>query len=103
MASRVSPRYFWWSISILVTTLASGRTTLVLSSRPPSPTSITPTSAPRAARSAKAIAVVVSKKVAPSESASGLSRVVQLATAASLIGTRSTMTRSRNETRWGEV
>ena len=39
--SRVSPRYFMWSRSILVTALTSGRTTLVLSSRPPSPTSTT--------------------------------------------------------------
>ncbi len=40
------------------------RRTLVLSSRPPSPTSATAISTPRAAKSAKAIAVVASKKVA---------------------------------------
>ena len=53
-----------WSRSILVTALTSGRTTLVLSSRPPSPTSTTAISAPRAAKSAKAMAVLASKKVA---------------------------------------
>ena len=57
ISSSVSPRYFMWSRSILVTALTSGRTTLVLSSRPPSPTSTTAISAPRAAKSAKAIAV----------------------------------------------
>ena len=49
--SRVSPRYFMWSRSILVTALTIGSRTLVLSSRPPSPTSTTAISAPRAPQS----------------------------------------------------
>ncbi len=101
--SSVSPRYFMWSRSILVTALTSGRTTLVLSSRPPSPTSATAISTPRAAKSAKAIAVVASKKVARRSRISGRRRSVHIATASSPIGTPSTRMRSRNDTRWGEV
>jgi hypothetical protein len=92
-----------WSRSILVTALTSGRTTLVLSSRPPRPTSITAISAPRAAKSANAIAVVASKKVARRSSTRGRSRSVHIATADSEIGTPSTWMRSRNDTRCGEV
>ena len=92
-----------WSRAILVTALASGRTTLVLSSRPPSPTSTTAISAPRAAKSAKAMAVLASKKVAFRSRMSGWSRSVHIATASSPIGTPSTRIRSRKETRWGEV
>jgi hypothetical protein len=101
--SSVLPRYFMWSRSILVIALTSGRTTLVLSSLPPSPTSTTAISAPRAAKSAKAIAVLASKKVAFRSRMSGRSRSVHMATAASEIGASSTMTRSRNDIRWGEV
>ena len=103
ISSSVSPRYFTWSSSILVTTLTRGWSTLVLSSRPPSPTSTTAISAPRAAKSANAIAVVASKKVAPCSSISGRSLAVHIATASSEIGTPSTRIRSRNDTRCGEV
>ena len=41
-----SPRYSAWSKATLVTAVTSGCTTLVASSRPPSPTSITATSTP---------------------------------------------------------
>ncbi len=90
-------------MAIFVTALTRGVTMLVLSSRPPSPTSTTAISAPRAAKSAKAIAVVASKNVAPSSCTRGAMRAVHIATAASEIGTPSTRIRSRNETRWGEV
>src|SRR5256885_323471 len=91
------------SRAILVTTDTSGVMTLVESSRPPSPTSTTATSSPRAARSAKAIAVVASKKLASSRSMWGRRNVVHSAKASSPIGTPSTSTRSRTETRWGDV
>ena len=92
-----------WSSAILVTALTRGVTTLVLSSRPPSPTSTTAISAPRAAKSAKAIAVVASKKVASSSWISGRILAVHIATASSEIGTPFTRIRSRNDTRCGEV
>ncbi len=84
--SSVSPRYFMWSRSILVTALTIGSRTLVLSSRPPSPTSTTTISAPRAAKSAKAIAVVASKKVACRSRMIRSRCPVHMATAASEIG-----------------
>ena len=73
----------------------------MLSSRPPSPTSTTAISAPREAKSAKAMAVVASKKVAPCSSMSGRSFAVHIATASSGIGTPSTRMRSRNDTTCG--
>jgi hypothetical protein len=92
-----------WSRAIFVTALTSGVTTLVLSSRPPSPTSTTAISAPRAAKSANAIAVVASKNVAPSSVTSGCRRPVHIATASSEMATPSTRIRSRKDTRCGEV
>ena len=77
--------------------------TLVESSRPPNPTSITATSTPRAARSAKAMAVVASKKLASSRSMWGRRKVVHSAKASSPIGMPSTSTRSRTDTRCGDV
>ena len=86
-----------------VTTVTSGSRTLVLSSRPPRPTSTTAISTPRAAKSARAMAVVASKNVAPDATIVGCSNDVHAATAASLIGVPSTRMRSRNETRCGDV
>ena len=103
IGSSVSPRYFMWSRAILVTPLTSGRTTLVLSSRPPSPTSTTAISAPRAAKSAKASAVVASKKVAFRSRMGGSSRRSTWPPPLREMGTPSTRMRSRKETRWGEV
>lgn len=87
----------------MVTADTSGVTTLVLSSRPPRPTSTTARSTPRAAKSASAIAVVASKNVPWRASISGISRSVHAVTAPSEIGTPSTWIRSRNDTRCGEV
>src|SRR5437667_26068 len=56
-------------------------------------------STPRAARSAKAMAVVASKKLAPRRSMWGSSTLAHSANASSLMGTPSTTTRSRTETR----
>ena len=53
--------------------------------------------------SAKAIAVVASKKLASNRSMWGRRTLAHSANASSLIGTPSTMTRSRTETRWGDV
>ena len=103
ICSSESPRYFMWSSAIWVTALTSGVTTLVLSSRPPRPTSTTAISAPRAAKSASAMAVVISKKVALVSSASGRRCSVQVATASRVMGAPLTRIRSRNDTRWGEV
>ncbi len=75
----------------------------MLSSRPPRPTSATTISAPRAAKSAKAIAVVASKNVAFRSRMSGWSRSVHIAIALSAIGTPSTRIRSRNDARCGDV
>ena len=91
------------SRAIFVTTATSGVITFVLSSRPPRPTSITAMSTPRAARSAKAMAVVASKKLAPRRSMWGSSTLAHSANASSLMGTPSTTTRSRTETRCGDV
>ena len=91
------------SRAIFVTTETRGVITFVASSRPPSPTSMTPTCAPRAARSAKAMAVVASKKLASRRSICGWRNVVHSANASSPIGTPSTTMRSRTETRCGEV
>src|SRR5207247_2489947 len=55
--------------------------TLVEASRPPNPTSITATSTPRAARPAKAMAVVASKKLASSRPMWGRRHVVHAAQA----------------------
>src|SRR5438034_3789506 len=58
-------------------------------------------STPRAARSANAIAVVASKKLASSRSMWGRRNVVHSANASSPIGTPSTTMRSRTDTRCG--
>jgi len=91
------------SRAILVTTDTSGVITLVESSRPPSPTSMTATSTPRAARSAKAMAVVASKKLASRRSISDCKKLVHSAKASSPIGMPSTSMRSRTDTRCGDV
>src|ERR1043166_8310349 len=60
-------------------------------------------SAPRGARSAKAMAVVASKKLAFSRSICGRSWAVHSVNAASVMGTSSTMIRSTGEIRCGDV
>ena len=64
IVSSVSPRKSTWSMEIGVMTLASGAgTTLVASSRPPSPTSSSSASAGWSANSRKAAAVSISNTV----------------------------------------
>ncbi len=58
---RVSASWFVWSKLILVIALTSGRQTLVLSKRPPIPTSITAKSTWRTRKYKNAMAVVISK------------------------------------------
>jgi hypothetical protein len=60
-------------------------------------------SAPRAAKSAKAMAVVASKKLAPVRSISERRRSVHAANASGVIGCPATTMRSRTSTRCGEV
>ena len=103
ISGSVVPRYSVWSIPTLVTAVTTGSRTLVLSRRPPRPTSTTVTWAPRAAKSAKAIAVVASKKLASDSSIAGRRWEVHAAKASSPIGRSATTIRSRTSTRWGEV
>ena len=101
--SSEEPRYSVCSNCTPVTALTSGSSTFVLSSRPPNPTSTTAISIPLAAKSASAIAVVASKKLAPVSSMASSSREAQMAKVASEIGVPSTSIRSRTVTKWGEV
>ncbi len=61
MASRVSPRYCWWSRPTLVSTVRMGSVALVASQRPPMPTSTRATSTP-VMRKADRAAVIISSK-----------------------------------------
>ena len=89
MRSRVSPRNSTWSIPIDATPAARGVSTLVASSRPPSPTSMTDTSTRAAANNSNAIAVVASKNVAFKRSTSGVRRRIQAMTSSSVMATPS--------------
>ena len=101
--SRVVPRYSTWSMPMAVTPAASGLTTFVASSRPPSPVSITATSTSERANQSNAIAVVASKNVAPVRSTSGVQRPMKSTTYCSSTGRPSMRNRSRKSTRCGEV
>ena len=92
-----------WSSPIDVTVATRGVSTLVESSRPPSPVSITAMSTLCFTNQSNAIAVVISKNVAPIFSASGIHRWRKSRTASSLIGFPSTVMRSRKSMRCGEV
>jgi hypothetical protein len=63
ISSIVSPRYFWWSSPIGVSTTTSPRTTLVQSQTPPIPTSTAAASTGASANAANAIGVSTSNAV----------------------------------------
>ena len=89
---------------MLVTAAATGSSTLVASSRPPSPTSTTAVSTPASAKQRKAIAVVASKKVAPLRSIAGRSRsAADQDRPLPQPAARRSRIRSAKETRCGEV
>ena len=114
-SSGVSPS-IEWSRSTSPMTATSAATTLVASQRPPSPTSITPTSTASSARCASAMAVSSSKKVtgwawSPSRSSAraSISRAMPStsvwtsANTSGAIACRPTRMRSRTSWRWGET
>ena len=68
------PRYSSWSSAIDVIAVTIGLTRLVASSRPPSPTSITPTSTPMRANHSQASRVANSKCVSGMRAASRSAR-----------------------------
>ena len=92
-----------WSSAMLVITLKSGLTTLVESSRPPSPVSTTATSTPQARNQQKAIAVVISKKEKLCAVKKSRWRSTKSATNSLGIISPSTRIRSRKSIRCGEV
>ena len=109
MASSVSPSWAVWSSPTDVTTHTAGSHTLVLSNRPPSPTSTTATPTRRRAKCRNPRAVPISKKLAGGCGSRSMSRTAaamsarQAASSSPLTGTPSTCTRSSTRSRWGEV
>ncbi len=101
--SRVSPRNCVWSNDILVIILIMGVMIFVLSSRPPSPVSITATSTLRFAKNSNAITIVSSKKEGRNEESMAMNRFTKSTTSSSVIGLPFTLIRSRKSTRCGEV
>ena len=111
ISSIVSPRYSVWSSPTEVSTVAREPITLVASSLPPSPASITPTSTLAAANATKAAAVNSSNCVTGPSSpaarsatcAASSARSTAWSNAASAIGWPPMTMRSLHEIRWGET
>ena len=107
IAARVEPNCAQWSRPIEVTMLSSGVRMLVLSRRPPRPTSITATSTCSRTNQSKARPVVISKKDSSSRSKAVFQRSTKSKTSSRPIirkpDASTILMRSRKSTRWGEV
>src|SRR5581483_143371 len=89
ICSRVSPSCWVWSRPTFVSTTTGARSTLVASSRPPSPASTTATSTRCSANSASAAAVSTSNCVASSGSAAARTRATARSNPAASVSSRS--------------
>ena len=110
ISTSVSPRYSVCSSPTDVSTVTRDGSTLVASSRPPSPASITPTSTRAAARATNAAAVSASNWVTDSPGSrlrstvctAWATRSTAAANASGSISAPRIRTRSRQRSSWGE-
>ena len=103
ISASVLPKNSVWSIPILVMTESNGVRILVLSNRPPKPTSMTAISTFCSAKYQKASAMVVSKNEGRISSKNARLSATKRTTSSSGIISPDMRIRSRKSTKWGEV